>query len=86
MEDGLIHITDLSWGRVSDPHEVVAPDQKNQCCYSDFDGRREIAHCPLFEVSSPGHPWDALSADLKVGDHVKGKVAYRWPTMVHSVK
>ena len=70
--DGLIHITDLSWGRVSDPHEVVALDQKINVVILDFDeGKKRIA---LGLKQLTPHPWDALSPDLKVGDHVKGKV------------
>ena len=70
--DGLIHITDLSWGRVSDPHEVVAPDEKINVVILDFDeGKKRIA---LGLKQLTPHPWDALSPDLKVGDHVKGKV------------
>ena len=70
--DGLIHITDLSWGRVSDPHEVVALDEKINVVILDFDeGKKRIA---LGLKQLTPHPWDALSPDLKVGDHVKGKV------------
>ena len=70
--DGLIHITDLSWGRVSDPHEVVALDQKINVVILDFDeGKKRIA---LGLKQLTPHPWDTLSPDLKVGDHVKGKV------------
>ncbi|MBF1572851.1 MAG: S1 RNA-binding domain-containing protein, partial [Prevotella sp.] len=70
--DGLIHITDLSWGRVSDPHEVVALDEKINVVILDFDeGKKRIA---LGLKQLTPHPWDALSPDLKVGAHVKGKV------------
>ena len=70
--DGVIHITDLSWGRVSDPHEVVALDEKINVVILDFDeGKKRIA---LGLKQLTPHPWDALSPDLKVGDHVKGKV------------
>ena len=70
--DGLIHITDLSWGRVSDPKEVVELDQKLNVVILDFaDEKRRIA---LGLKQLTPHPWDALDANLKVGDHVKGKV------------
>ena len=70
--DGLIHITDLSWGRVSDPHEVVALDQKINVVILDFDEEKKRIALGLKQLTP--HPWDALSADLKVGDKVKGKV------------
>ena len=70
--DGLIHITDLSWGRVSDPHEVVALDQKINVVILDFDEEKKRIALGLKQLTP--HPWDALDADLKVGDHVKGKV------------
>lgn len=70
--DGLIHITDLSWGRVSDPHEVVALDQKINVVILDFDEEKKRIALGLKQLTP--HPWDALSADLRVGDHVKGKV------------
>lgn len=70
--DGLIHITDLSWGRVSDPHEVVALDQKINVVILDFDEEKKRIALGLKQLTP--HPWDALSADLKVGDHVRGKV------------
>ena len=70
--DGLIHITDLSWGRVSDPHEVVALDQKINVVILDFDDEKKRIALGLKQLTP--HPWDALSADLQVGDHVKGKV------------
>lgn len=70
--DGLIHITDLSWGRVSDPHEIVALDQKINVVILDFDEEKKRIALGLKQLTP--HPWDALSADLKVGDHVKGKV------------
>ena len=70
--DGLVHITDLSWGRVSDPHEVVALDQKINVVILDFDeGKKRIA---LGIKQLTQHPWDSLDPNLKVGDHVKGKV------------
>ena len=70
--DGLIHITDLSWGRVSDPHEVVALDQKINVVILDFDDDKKRIALGLKQLTP--HPWDALDAELKVGDHVKGKV------------
>ena len=70
--DGLIHITDLSWGRVSDPHEVVALDQKINVVILDFDDEKKRIALGLKQLTP--HPWDALNANLKVGDHVKGKV------------
>ena len=70
--DGLIHITDLSWGRVSDPHEVVALDQKINVVILDFDDEKKRIALGLKQLTP--HPWDALNTELKVGDHVKGKV------------
>ena len=70
--DGLIHITDLSWGRVSDPHEVVSLDQKINVVILDFDEEKKRIALGLKQLTP--HPWDALDANLKVGDHVKGKV------------
>ena len=70
--DGLIHITDLSWGRVSDPHEVVTLDQKINVVILDFDEEKKRIALGLKQLTP--HPWDALDANLKVGDHVKGKV------------
>ncbi len=70
--DGLIHITDLSWGRVSDPHEVVALDQKINVVILDFDDEKKRIALGLKQLTP--HPWDALDENLKVGDHVKGKV------------
>ncbi|MDY6248769.1 MAG: 30S ribosomal protein S1, partial [Prevotella sp.] len=70
--DGLIHITDLSWGRVSDPHEVVALDQKINVVILDFDDEKRRIALGLKQLTP--HPWDALDSELKVGDHVKGKV------------
>ena len=70
--DGLIHITDLSWGRVSDPHEVVTLDEKINVVILDFDEEKKRIALGLKQLTP--HPWDALDADLKVGDHVKGKV------------
>jgi small subunit ribosomal protein S1 len=70
--DGLIHITDLSWGRVSDPKEVVSLDQKLNVVILDFDNEKKRIALGLKQLMP--HPWDALDPDLKVGDHLKGKV------------
>jgi len=70
--DGLIHITDLSWGRVSDPHEVVALDDKINVVILDFDDDKKRIALGLKQLTP--HPWEALDPNLKVGDHVKGKV------------
>ncbi len=70
--DGLIHITDLSWGRVDDPHKVVELDQKINVVILDFDDEKKRIALGLKQLTP--HPWDALDADLKVGDHVNGKV------------
>ena len=70
--DGLIHITDLSWGRVDDPHKVVELDQKINVVILDFDEEKRRIALGLKQLTP--HPWDALDANLKVGDHVKGKV------------
>ncbi len=70
--DGLIHITDLSWGRVSHPEEVVKLDQELDVVIIDFDDERKRIALGLKQLQP--HPWDALDADLKVGDKVKGKV------------
>ena len=70
--DGLIHITDLSWGRVSDAKEVVELDQKLNVVILDFDDEKKRIALGLKQLTP--HPWDALDANLKVGDHVKGKV------------
>ena len=70
--DGLIHITDLSWGRVNHPEEVVSLDQKLNVVILDFDDEKKRIALGLKQLQP--HPWDALNADLKVGDKVKGKV------------
>ncbi|MBQ7773104.1 MAG: 30S ribosomal protein S1 [Bacteroidales bacterium] len=70
--DGLIHITDLSWGRINHPEEVVALDQKINVVILDFDDTKKRIALGLKQLSA--HPWDALDANLKVGDTVKGKV------------
>ena len=70
--DGLIHITDLSWGRVNHPEEVVSLDQKLNVVILDYDEEKKRIALGLKQLQP--HPWDALDADLKVGDKVKGKV------------
>ena len=70
--DGLIHITELSWGRVDDPHKVVELDQKINVVILDFDDEKKRIALGLKQLTP--HPWDALDANLKVGDKVKGKV------------
>ncbi len=70
--DGLIHITDLSWGRVSHPEEVVQLDQKLNVVILDFDNEKKRIALGLKQLQP--HPWDALAADIKVGDKVKGRV------------
>ena len=70
--DGLIHITDLSWGRVNDPNEVVSLDEKLNVVILDFDDEKKRIALGLKQLQP--HPWDALNPDLKPGDKVKGKV------------
>ena len=70
--DGLIHITDLSWGRVNHPEEVVTLDEKINVVILDFDDEKKRIALGLKQLQP--HPWDALNADLKVGDKVQGKV------------
>ncbi len=70
--DGLIHITDLSWGRVNHPEEIVALDQKLNVVIIDFDEQKKRIALGLKQLTA--HPWEALDAELKVGDKVKGKV------------
>ncbi len=70
--DGLIHITDLSWGRVTHPEEVVTLDQKLNIVILDFDDEKKRIALGLKQLTP--HPWDALDANLQVGDKVKGKV------------
>lgn len=70
--DGLIHITDLSWGRVNHPEEIVELDQKLNVVILDFDDDKKRIALGLKQLTP--HPWDSLDKDLKVGDTVKGKV------------
>ena len=70
--DGLIHITDLSWGRVNHPEEIVSLDQKINVVILDFDEEKRRIALGLKQLTP--HPWDKLDADLKVGDKVKGTV------------
>ncbi len=70
--DGLIHITDLSWGRVNHPEEIVTLDQKINVVILDFDDEKKRIALGLKQLTP--HPWDALDTNLKVGDKVKGKV------------
>jgi small subunit ribosomal protein S1 len=70
--DGLIHITDLSWSRINHPSEVLELDQKLNVVILDFDDEKTRIQLGLKQLNA--HPWDALGADLKVGDKVKGKV------------
>ena len=70
--DGLIHITDLSWGRVNNPSDIVEPDQKLNVVILDFDEEKKRIALGLKQLQP--HPWDKLDANLAVGDRVKGKV------------
>jgi small subunit ribosomal protein S1 len=70
--DGLIHITDLSWSRINHPSEVLELDQKLNVVILDFDEDKTRIQLGLKQLNA--HPWDALDANLKVGDKVKGKV------------
>ena len=70
--DGLIHITDLSWGRIIHPEEIVQLDQKINVVILDFDENKKRIALGLKQLTA--HPWDALDENLKVGDKVKGKV------------
>jgi small subunit ribosomal protein S1 len=70
--DGLIHITDLSWGRVSDPKDIVELDQKINVVILDFDEAKHRIALGLKQLTP--HPWDALDPNLKQGDHIHGKV------------
>ncbi len=70
--DGLIHITDLSWGRINHPEEIVQLDEKIKVVILDFDDNKKRIALGLKQLTP--HPWNSLSEDLKVGDKVKGKV------------
>jgi len=70
--DGLIHITDLSWGRVNHPEEIVSLDQKLNVVILDFDDEKKRIALGLKQLTP--HPWDSVNPDLKIGDKVKGKV------------
>ena len=70
--DGLIHITDLSWGRINHPEEIVKLDQKIKVVILDFDENKKRIALGLKQLTP--HPWDSLDQDLKIGDKVKGKV------------
>ncbi|MCD4735938.1 MAG: S1 RNA-binding domain-containing protein, partial [Bacteroidales bacterium] len=70
--DGLIHITDLSWGRINHPEEVVELDEKIKVVILDFDDNKKRIALGLKQLTP--HPWDSLDANMKVGDKVKGKV------------
>jgi small subunit ribosomal protein S1 len=70
--DGLIHITDLSWGRINHPEEIVKLDEKIQVVILDFDDDKKRIALGLKQLSA--HPWDSLNTEIKVGDKVKGKV------------
>ena len=70
--DGLVHITDLSWGRVSDPREVVELDQDIKVVIIDFDDEKKRIALGLKQLQP--HPWDSLSQEIKVGDHINGRV------------
>jgi small subunit ribosomal protein S1 len=70
--DGLIHITDLSWGRVNHPEEIVQLDQKLNVVILDFDDAKKRIALGLKQLTP--HPWDSLDQNIKVGDKVKGKV------------
>ncbi len=70
--DGLIHITDLSWGRINHPEEIVELDQKINVVILDFDDDKKRIALGLKQLSQ--HPWDAMTQDVNIGDKVKGKV------------
>ena len=70
--DGLIHITDLSWGRINNPEEIVSLDEKIKVVVLDFNEQQKRIALGLKQLSA--HPWDSLNPDLKVGDKVTGKV------------
>ncbi|MDG1427473.1 MAG: 30S ribosomal protein S1 [Crocinitomicaceae bacterium] len=70
--DGLIHITDLSWGRVNHPEEIVELDQKLNVVILDFDDEKKRIALGLKQLQP--HPWDALDTEMNIGDKVTGKV------------
>ncbi len=70
--DGLIHITDLSWGRINHPEEIVKLDEKIQVVILEFDDDKKRIALGLKQLTP--HPWEALSAEVKIGDKIKGKV------------
>ena len=70
--DGLVHITDLSWSRINHPNEIVELDQKLNVVILDFDEDKTRIQLGLKQLNA--HPWDALGEELKIGDHVEGKV------------
>ena len=70
--DGLVHITDLAWGRINHPEEIVKLDQKINVVILDFDNEKKRIALGLKQLSA--HPWDSLKADLAIGDKIKGKV------------
>ena len=70
--DGLIHITDLSWGRVGDPHDIVQLGQKLNVVIIDFDEEKQRIALGLKQLTP--HPWEALDPNIQVGDKIKGKV------------
>ncbi|TVP50970.1 MAG: 30S ribosomal protein S1 [Mongoliibacter sp.] len=70
--DGLLHITDISWGRINHPEEVLNLDDKVQIVVLDFDDEKKRISLGMKQLTA--HPWDALSADLEVGSKVQGKI------------
>jgi len=70
--DGLLHITDISWGRINHPEEVLHLDQKVQVVVLDFDDDKKRISLGMKQLSS--HPWDSLASSLEVGSRVKGKI------------
>lgn len=70
--DGLLHITDISWGRVNHPEEVLKLDQKVQVCVLEFDDEKKRISLGMKQLTS--HPWDALQADVELNSKVKGKI------------
>jgi len=70
--DGLVHITDLSWGRINHPSEIVELDQKINVVILDFDENKKRIALGLKQLNA--HPWDSLNPDMKIGDKIKGKV------------